>query len=98
MPPGMKGHTLGTDDIDLSAVPDARRTDVRNALRKHEKLWDGRLAQAVGVTHIIPLKEGALPFRLPPHRAGPVARQVEKEEVTKMLKDGVVRTVMQKYR
>ena len=95
--PGLKTPEMGTDDIDLSAVPEDQRTNVRAVLKRFEKLWDGRLGQAVGVHHRIVLRDDAVPVRQPPHRAGPVARAAEKAEVDAMRECEVARKTQSEF-
>jgi len=94
---GLKKPKMTTNDIDLSKVPEEQRTAVRERLKEYEKLWDGHLGQASGVHHRIPLATGSAPFRLPPFRAGPMARKVEKAEIEAMQEAKVIRPTQSEF-
>ncbi len=54
-------------------------------------MWDGSLGRIRATEHSIELKPGNRPFRLPPYRAGPKAREMEDAEIQRMLAEGVIR-------
>ena len=53
-------------------------------------MWDGHLGSIKATRHYIELTEDAGPARSHPYRAGPTQRELEKKEVEKMLKKGVI--------
>ncbi len=59
-------------------------------LAKHAKLWSGDIGTISETVHSIELISGARPVLQMPYRQGPKGRQVEKEEVDRILKAGVI--------
>ena len=78
------------DNIDLSHVQPTLQSDVRQLLKKYEKLFDGTLGEINTTKHRIQLKNDALPVHAQPYRAGPSAREFEHLEVNKMLEHNVI--------
>jgi hypothetical protein len=76
-------------ELDLSNLEDAQKDAVKDVLEKHAHLWDkNRLGVIQGTKHRI-VTTGNPVFQHP-YRAGPAARENEKQEVDRMLKLGVI--------
>ena len=87
---------MTADDIELD-IPVEKEKDVRDMLRKHEKIWNGELG-AINVTDMrIDLVPDAKPFKSAPYRAGPKTRELEQAEVDKQLKAGVIEPAMSEW-
>ena len=84
------------DEIDLN-VPEDRKQEVRDMLRKHEKSWSGQLGDITVTEMRIDLKPDAKPFKSPPYRAGPKTRELEKAEIDKQLAAGVIEPAMSEW-
>ena len=77
------------ENIDLSGLDGAQQKAVRDLLEEYSHLWDEkRLGVLHGTTHRIETV-GNRVFQHP-YRAGPAARKIEKEEVDRMLRMGVI--------
>lgn len=85
------------DDIDLGDVDKRHHKAIRNMLRKHEKMWSGQLGEITVTEHHIDLVKGARPFKSHPYRAGPKARELEKFEIDKQLKAGVIEPTISEW-
>ena len=59
-------------------------------LREFEDMWSGRLGTIASAKHRIDLEDGARSVYQPPYRAEHRARAVEKTEIERMLKEGVI--------
>ncbi len=59
-------------------------------LHEFEDMWQGQLGTVKVTEHRIELEPGSRPVRLPPHRSGHKAREVEKTEVEEMLRLDVI--------
>jgi hypothetical protein len=59
-------------------------------LRPHREMWDGRLGNVTATSRRIDLTPGARPVHAHPYLAGPQAREVEREEIERMLNQGVI--------
>ena len=68
----------------------AYKEKLTTMLEKHQQMWDGHLGSIKATRHYIELTEDARPARSHPYRAGPTQRELEKKEVEKMLKKGVI--------
>ena len=80
---------MTADGIEFD-IPVDREEEVRDMLRKHEKMWNGELG-AINVTDMrIDLVASAKPFKSAPYLAGPKTRELEQTEVDKQLKAGVI--------
>ena len=77
-------------DLDISHLTTEQQKTVREALTPYTKLWSGHLGLIEKAKHRINLIPGAQPFRLPPYRSGPKAREIEQNEVARMLDEGVI--------
>ena len=64
--------------------------DVLATLRAHLEMWDGRLGNVMATSHRIYTTPGARPVHTHPYREGPCAREVEREEIERMLAQGVI--------
>lgn len=78
------------DEVDLSHLPCEERSALREVLEKHSKMWDGTLGSVRGAIHRIDTGDHA-PIHQAPRRAGPAQRLIEKNEVDRMLAEGVIR-------
>jgi transposase InsO family protein len=77
------------EDLDLEGLTDEQKNTVICLLEKHSRLWDeNRLGVLHGTQHRI--ETTGNPVFQHPYRAGPAARQAEKIEVDRMLKQGVI--------
>jgi hypothetical protein len=63
-------------------------------LEPHKSMWDGRLGEVSATKHRIDLVPGARPINSLPYRAVPRAREIEKQEIYKMLRQGVIEPAM----
>jgi len=61
---------ITADNVELH-VDKKYHPKIRKMLRKHEKIWEGRLGKITATTHRIDLIPGARPFKSAPYRAGP---------------------------
>ena len=66
-------------------------------LRKHEKMWSGQLGEITVTEHHIDLIKGARPLKSHPYRAGPKPRELEKFEIDKQLKAGVIEPTISEW-
>jgi len=100
---GLESHPDGVvdritiDDVDLKHLRSKERDKVRQALRPFSSMWDGKLGTITVTKHRIELKEGAKPVFSQPYRAGPKAREVEQQEVDKMLREKVIEPAKSEY-
>lgn len=78
------------DDVKLDHLANTEQDRVRTMLREFEGMWQGQLGNVSVTEHRIDLEPDARPVRLPPHRAGHKAREVEKAEVDEMLRLDVI--------
>ena len=85
------------DDIDLSDVDKRHHSKIRSMLRKHEGMWSGKLGEISVTEHHIDLVKGARPFKSQPYRAGPKAIELEKFEIDKQLKAGVIEPTISEW-
>ena len=74
----------------LNSVPAEYHERIRKMLAKHAHMWSGHLGEITTAVHRIELIPGATPVRQMPYRQGPKGRQYEKEEVDRMLREGVI--------
>ena len=87
--PDVDGDTW-KDDVDLTHLPSEKRDAIYQLLGKHRHMWDGRLGRVHATEHRIDLNPGSKPVHAQPYRAGPRAREMETQEVYRMLKAGVI--------
>ena len=78
------------DIVNLSHLDRKYHARVRALLEEYSSIWDGKLGEIKLTEHRIDLVPDACPFAQPPYRAGPKARQIEKEHVDKTLREGVI--------
>ena len=83
-------HAYTVDDLNLDHLLQEQQAKVRETLRPFSDMWSGKLGKIKLTKHRIELKEGAQPFRCQPYRAGPAMREIENQQVTEMLRDGVI--------
>jgi dUTPase len=75
------------NDLELE-VSDEERPRVLEMLKRHSKLWDGRLGQVQGVEHCIPTTGD--PIRQQPYRCGMKTREAVEAEIKRMSDLGVI--------
>ena len=78
--------------MELSHLDAAQGLRICEVLRPFAIMWSGKLGNIRVTQHRIELKPGSTPVHTQPYKAGPKARQVEKEHVSKMLDAGVIET------
>lgn len=84
------------DDIDIN-VPLDKEEAVRAMLCKHEKMWFGQLGE-INVTEMrIDLVPDARPFKSAPYRAGPKTRELERAQIDKQLKAGIIESAYSEW-
>ena len=76
--------------IDMGVEDPATRERILDMLGEFEEMWNGRLGRIDAAKHRIQLTPEARPVFQAPYRAGQKAREFVKEEVTRMLRDGVI--------
>ena len=79
-----------TAQLEIGAEYQTHRTRIVDLLREFEDMWPGRLGTIASAKHRIDLDDGAQPVSQPPYRAVHRARAVEKTEIDRMLKEGVI--------
>ncbi len=60
-------------------------------LRKHSKIWDGRIGNIETTEQTIELLPEANPVHQQIYRTGPKGRKFESEEGGRMLREGIIR-------
>ena len=78
------------NDLELDHLPTDLQTRVREFLAPFSELWSGQLGTVRLTEHRIKLKPESEPVFSQPYRAGPKAREIEQEEVSKMLTAGII--------
>jgi Reverse transcriptase (RNA-dependent DNA polymerase) len=78
------------EQIGLTHLPEHERRDVLDMLPTHREMWDGRLGNVTATSHRIDLTQGARPVHAHPYQDGPQAREVGREEIERMLSQGVI--------
>ena len=81
---------LWKEEVHLTHLTPQQREYVYQMLGKHRQMWDGHLGRVAATEHRIDLIPGAKPVHSQPYRAGPRARDIESQEVGRMLKAGVI--------
>ena len=66
------------------------REELIKTLTPFQSMWDGHLGTIKSTQHRIDLQPNAKPVFQQPYRAGPRQRELEKTEVKRMLKEGVI--------
>ena len=66
-----------TDDTVKLGVERTYHPEIREMLRRHECLWDGKTGEINITQHSIDLIPGARPFKSAPYRAGQKTRELE---------------------
>ena len=80
------------DSVDLSHIDDeSLRAKILSMLSKHQDMWrPGHLGEITATEHRIELAPGTKPIRQAPYRQGHRGRDVQAEEISKMLEAGVI--------
>ncbi len=66
-------------------------------LRKHQKMWSGHLGVVTATVHPIDMKPDTRQCRHSPYRAGHSSRALIKEEIERMLEQGVIELAMAEW-
>jgi hypothetical protein len=78
------------DSIEADHLTPSQQGELKKTLDGFQNLWKkGRLGEVKGVYHRIDTGS-ATPVHAQPYRAGPAARQAERAEAEKLLKEGVI--------
>ena len=91
--PGGDNHSskgTNVDETDLTHVEGRYLPRIRALLRKYSSMWSGELGEIKVTEHHIDVLPGTRPIAQNPYRAGPRAREAEREEVERMLQAGVI--------
>jgi hypothetical protein len=78
------------DDVHLDHLESTEKKAVFDMLEPHYPMWDGHLGTVKATSHRIEILRGAKPIHSQPYRAGHRARAAEKEEIAKMVAQGVI--------
>ena len=80
------------DQLDLTHVDDEElRGKIIKMLEKHEDMWrPGKLGTVDATYHLIELEPGTKPIRQAPYRQDQKGREIQQQEITKMLDAGFV--------
>jgi hypothetical protein len=78
------------DNLDMNHLPEQAQHKVKTMLSKHSTMWTGQLGQIAITQHRIDLVPDSKPVYQAPYRAGVKGREVEKEEVERMLKAVII--------
>jgi hypothetical protein len=85
-----KEETQWKDDLKLDHLNEDLQVDVIRMLSKHSSVWTGSLGEISITQHRIQLLKDSKPIHQAPYRAGTKSREVEREEVDRMLKADVI--------
>jgi len=88
---------LWKEEVNLNHLLPKQREIVWGLLAKYRQMWDGHLGHVTTANHRIELIPGAKPVQVQPYRAGPRARELESEEVQRMLKAGVIEPAISEW-
>ena len=77
-------------DVNLDHLEAETQHRIQSLLRKHASMWNGELGELSITKHRIDLQENAKPAYQAPYRAGKQSRDIERQEVDRMLKAGVI--------
>jgi hypothetical protein len=94
---GLKVASKWRSQVNLEQLSESDRKAVLEMLEPHKSKWDGRLGEVSATKHRIDLVPGARPIHSLPYRAGPRAREIEKQEIDKMLRQGVIEPAMSEW-
>lgn len=84
---------MTSDDIDLDA-PHEKEEEVRNMRHKDEGMWLRQLGE-ISITEMrINIVPDAKPVRSAPSRAGQKKRELERGEIGKQVKSGIIEPAM----
>eukprot|EP00171_Calliarthron_tuberculosum_P000238 IDg238t1 len=78
-------ESISINDMEFEGITVEQKLDARNMLRELEDMWQVQLGTVSVTEHRIDLEPGSRPVRLPPHRSGHKAREIEFREVEEML-------------
>jgi Reverse transcriptase (RNA-dependent DNA polymerase) len=78
------------DEVDLPTLQGEWKGKVMTLLERYSHMWDGSLGEIKATKHRIQLIPGSKPVHSHPYRAGPKAREMERQEVERMLKADVI--------
>jgi RNase H-like domain found in reverse transcriptase/Reverse transcriptase (RNA-dependent DNA polymerase)/Integrase zinc binding domain/Chromo (CHRromatin Organisation MOdifier) domain/Integrase core domain len=87
---GQKVAPQWQDDVKLDHLDSKEKKAVLGMLEPHHSMWDGHLGTVAATPHRIETLQGTKPIHSQPYRAGHRARAAEKEEIDKMLAQGVI--------
>ncbi len=83
-------NKMKVEDINLDEIPEEYHEQIRNMLKKHESMWLGGLGEISVIEHTIEFTPEARPFKSPPYRASPKARELEGKELDNQKDLGVI--------
>ncbi|CAN8075289.1 unnamed protein product [Agarophyton chilense] len=75
-------------EIVLENVPEEYKERIKQMLKKYASMWTGKLGENSATDHHIGVIPGSRSVSQPPYRAGRRTRQIEEDNVAKMLKAG----------
>jgi len=78
------------ENLELSEAPEYLHKQIRDMLTTHSSMWDGTLGVIRATEHAIVTPPDALPVRAQPYRTGPFKRQINSDQINKMLKLNVI--------
>ena len=79
------------DDINLEHLNNSKQKQVRKMLRPFDSMWSGELGTVKLGEHRIDTDPNARPYRSQPYRAGLNDREIQRYEVQRQLKLGVIK-------
>ncbi|CAN8072774.1 unnamed protein product [Agarophyton chilense] len=80
------------EELVFGKVPEGYKESIKQMLKKYASMWTGKLGGISATENHIDVIPGSRPISQPPHRAGPRTRQIEEDNVAKMLEAGVIET------
>ena len=90
-------NSQSLEDLDLSHLSKELQLKVKNMLKKHQTMWDGKLGSIRTPPHRIQLKEGSNAVHAHLYRAGPQARKAEETEVQRMLSEQFIEAAQSEW-
>jgi hypothetical protein len=78
------------ESLDLKHLSTSDQEKITTMLSKYSSMWTGRLGEISIAKHRIDLLPDAKTIYQAPYRAGTKGREVEKVEVERMVKEGVI--------
>ena len=79
------------EDVNLEHLKPEQRSKVRDFLRPLATKWSGILGTVTMASHKIDIDPDARPFRSQLYRAGLMEREIQRYEVQRQLKRGVIK-------